>query len=225
MRIVSSPSTAGDRSGCPRTAATGSPARVPGPGRDRAAVPGARPRPARRACPQPPRGRTGPRSATPQSAARYPADRAARPRAGPGRSDAIAATAWAGPAAGAALPSRPGSYRWRTRRPGPRSGCGPPRPRALSGPAPASWSRGTYVGSSGSPAGASSGWTGRCTSSANGSLTSASGHPAGSGPAPGPPGRAARPTRPHRPGARPRPATPAASMLLPAIRPGLRRGW
>ena len=88
----------------------------------------ARRRPAHPARPQPGRDRTGPRSATPRSAAQCPAGRAARPRAGSGRSDAIAAKARVGPAAGAALPSRPGSCRWRTRRPGPRSGCGPARP-------------------------------------------------------------------------------------------------
>ena len=51
-------------------------------------------------------------------------------------------------------------------------------------PSSASWSRGTYAGSAGSPGCESSGCTGRCTSSANGSLTSSSGHPA-TGPASG----------------------------------------
>ena len=45
-------------------------------------------------------------------------------------------------------------------------------------PSSVSWSRGTYAGSAGSPGCGSSGCTGRCTSSANGSFTSASGHPA-----------------------------------------------
>ena len=76
-------------------------------------------------------------------------------------------------------PSRPGSCRWRTRRPAPRSRCGPARPRAtipaqrrivlalqVRRQVPAAQRR-------------SSGWTGRCTSRANGSVTSASGTPTG----------------------------------------------
>ena len=54
------PRRLGGRSGCPRTAATGSPAPAPGPGQGRAAAPAARRRPARPARPRRGRGRTEP---------------------------------------------------------------------------------------------------------------------------------------------------------------------
>ena len=55
---------------------------------------------------------------------------------GTDRSGATAATAGPGPAAGPAPPSRPGSCRWRTRRPAPRYRCGLLPPRAPPGRAP-----------------------------------------------------------------------------------------
>ena len=175
---------AGGRSGRPRIQARAWPVLAPGPGPGRAAAPAAPRRPARpahRRC----RGRTGPRSATPRSAARCPAARAAPHRAGrvdrmpqPPRRVLV-------PQQVPGLPSRPGSCPSRTRRPAPRSGCCPAPPPPPPGPAPHRVRAARTAARTGSPGCVLVGCTGRCTSRANGSVTSSSGRPATVTPLPG----------------------------------------